>query len=546
MSRGSHVYHWFAPGDINGFFGLIFDNLTVLSFLSGILIFVFKFPADIVFTRMFPGTAVGVLFGDLVYTWMAFNLSKKTGNSHVTAMPLGLDTPSTIGLALVVLGPAFVNLKAHGLPERDAAMMTWYIGMAVMMYMGVIKFFLSFFGNWVQKIIPKAGLLGSLAGIGLGLIGMAPLEDIFGMPLVGIISLGLIFYTLVAGNRLPWKIPGVFAAVVLGTALYYLIGPFGFVGGTYAAPPAPNLSLAAPLPTLNFIQGLKPALEYLPLAIPFALLTVVGGINVTESARVAGDDYNTRNILLTEAFATLIAGICGGVAQTTPYIGQPAYKKMGSRAGYTLLTAIFIGIGAMLGQISYIVELIPRAVLAPILIFVALEIIIQSFLAVPKRHAPAVALAFFPSVARLIGIELSNPEFVSPKVFNSLLTESGKTLPQLQVILALGNGFIITGMLWAAFLVKIIDGKLRSSAGYLFILAALSFFGIIHSVMEDGSMYLPWQLPGEMRQAPYQFATAYAALAILFLLLSLHRRGDESIHTGIHVEEDAQEKTLAP
>src|SRR5207253_460566 len=54
-------YDWFALGDLNGFFGLMFDNLTVLSFLAGTLIVVFKFPADIVYTRMFPGTAFGVL-----------------------------------------------------------------------------------------------------------------------------------------------------------------------------------------------------------------------------------------------------------------------------------------------------------------------------------------------------------------------------------------------------------------------------------------------------------------------------------------------------
>src|ERR1700733_1489302 len=123
-------YRWFVLGALNGFFGLIFDNLTVLSFLSGILIFAFGFPADVVFTRMFPGTALGVLFGDLVYTWMAFGLSKRTGNPNVTAMPLGLDTPSTIGLALVVLGPEFLRLKAQGFSEHDAAMMTWYVGMA--------------------------------------------------------------------------------------------------------------------------------------------------------------------------------------------------------------------------------------------------------------------------------------------------------------------------------------------------------------------------------------------------------------------------------
>ena len=46
----------------------------------GTLVFVFKFPADIVYTRMFPGTAFGVLVGDLVYTWMAFRLARRTGS----------------------------------------------------------------------------------------------------------------------------------------------------------------------------------------------------------------------------------------------------------------------------------------------------------------------------------------------------------------------------------------------------------------------------------------------------------------------------------
>ncbi len=527
MQNAPQKYRWLVLGDLNGFFGLMFDNLTVLSFLAGILIFVFNYPADIIYTRMFPGTAFGVLFGDLVYTWMAFRLAKKTGNTQVTAMPLGLDTPSTIGLVLVVLGPAFLGLKAEGFSERDAAMMTWYIGMATMMFMGVVKLIFSFLGRWVQRIVPQAGLLGSLAGIGLGLIGMTPLIDIFGMPLVGLIALGMIFYTLVAGIRLPGKIPGVFASVLIGTVLYYLIAPSGLVGGTYTGPPPLNFHLGLPIPTLEFMKGLVPALKYLPLAIPFGILTVVGGINVTESARVAGDDYNTRNILLTEAIATLVAGMCGGVAQSTPYIGQPAYKNMGSRAGYTLITGIFVGLGGMLGYVSFIVELIPRAVLAPILVFVAFDIIVQSFHAVPKRHAPAVAFAFFPTIARLLAIKLGNPDAVPPEAFNKLMTAPGKSLPELQVIIALGNGFIVTGMLWAAFLAELIDRRLRISAVYLLILAGFAFFGIIHSAIPDGSMYFPWRLSGIAQQVPYQFALAYLVLAALFVVLSWTKESKE-------------------
>lgn len=521
-------YRWFVLGDLNGFFGLMIDNVTVLSFLAGILVFAFKYPADIVFGHMFPGTAFGVLFGDLVYTWMAFRLAKKTGNENVTAMPLGLDTPSTIGIALVVLGPAFVGLKAQGMDERSAAMMTWYIGMATMVMIGVVKVIFSFVGGWVQKIVPQAGLLGSLAGIGLALIGTIPLLDIFGMPVVGLVALGLVLYSLVASIKLPGRLPGVLASVVIGTALYYILGPTGLVGGTFEGAPGLALHVGFPIPTLDFIQGLVPALKYLPIAIPFAILTVVGGINTTESARVAGDDYPTRDILLTEAFATLLAGITGGVAQSTPYIGQPAYKRMGSRAGYTLLTGIFIGLGGVLGYVSFIIEVIPRAVLAPILVFVAIDIMVQAFQACPARHAPAVALAFFPTVARLLSIKYGTPDIVPPEVFQQLLNIPGRALPEILVTVALGNGFIVTAMLWGAFAAEMIDRRLVRSAAYLLLLALLTFFGIIHSSSPDGVMYLPWTLTGLARAVAYQFAIAYAVLAAMMIGLSLTRASRET------------------
>jgi AGZA family xanthine/uracil permease-like MFS transporter len=264
-----------------------------------------------------------------------------------------------------------------------------------------------------------------------------------------------------------------------------------------------------------------PALTYLPLAIPFGILTVVGGINVTESARVAGDDHTTRDILLTEAVATLVAGVCGGVAQSTPSIGHPAYKRMGARAGYTLMAGAVIGLGGIFGFVSYVVELIPRAVLPPILIFLAMDIMAQAFRACPARHASAVAFAFFPTVARLLAIKLSNPEAVLPETFQRLLTLPAKALPETLVIVALGNGFIITAMLWGAFLAQLIDRRPKTSALYLGILAALSFFGVIHSASPDGLMYFPWTLSGLAQKVPYQFALAYLVLGGLLLVLSL-------------------------
>jgi AGZA family xanthine/uracil permease-like MFS transporter len=512
-----------VPGDVNGFLGLVVDNLSVLALLAGVLIGGYGVPGEIVFGRMFPGTAFGVLVGDLVYTGLAVKLARRSGRSDVTAMPFGLDTPSTIAMALLVLGPAFARFRAAGLDPTAAGLETWYLGMAATATMGVVKLVLSFAGRAVRRMIPMAGLLGSLAGIALMLIGFFPMVDLLQVPIVGFLTLGLVLYALVGKGSIPGGLPGVLFAVIIGTLLYYGLGWLNLPGMQIPAPAVPTLRLAFPHPNLGILRGFRDLGDYLPLIIPFALLTVVGGVNNTESARVAGDDYDVRSILLAEAAATLLAGMAGGVAQTTPYIGHPAFKEMGARSGYTLLTGVFIGVGGMLGFLANLIESIPLAVLAPVLVFLSLNITVQAFSAVPARQAIAVAISFFPSIARLLTIELSDPKFVSPKAFAQLLLAPEHGLPMLSVIVALGNGFIITATLWAAFVVEITEHRLRRAAGYLAAGGLLSSFGIIHSVRLDGSAYALWQLHGMARDVAIQFSAAYFVLAAAFLLLSLQR-----------------------
>ena len=514
---------WFAAGDINGFFGLMVDNLAVMGFLAAVLVGIYKMPAEVVFGRMFPGTALGVLVGDLLYTWMAVRLARRTGRESVTAMPLGIDTPTTIGLAFLVLGPAFVAFKQSGLDEQAAAIATWQLGMAGMLIMGVFKFVLAFVGAAIGRLVPRAGLLGALAAIALMLIGFLPLLEVFSAPIVGMVTLGVILYALVARGPLPGNVPGVFAAFLLGLALYYTLGPLGLIGPGYHTPDAPVWRFALPWPTLDFLKGLANTEPYLPLYLPFGLLMVIGGINNAESARAAGDDYKTRDILLVEAFSTLVAGLCGGVAQTTPYIGHPAYKKMGARAGYTLLTGLFIGLGGVLGYVSTLVVLLPMAVLAPILVFVSIEMTSQAFEASPARHATAVAFSFFPAIARLLAIKLGDPNYVSPERFKELMQGSEQGLPELGLIIALGNGFIITSMLWGGFLAALIDKQYRAAVITLLVAAVLTLFGIIHSVQVSGGMYWPWALSGVAQTLVWQFAAAYGVLAVIIALLAMQK-----------------------
>jgi AGZA family xanthine/uracil permease-like MFS transporter len=521
-------YRWAAPGDVNAFFGLMLDNVMNLVILAGILIGVFGFPRELVYTRMFPGTAFGVLLGDLVYTWLAFRLARREGRTDVTAMPLGLDAPSTIGMAFAVLGPAYLSARTR-LPEDQAAVVAWQVGMACMMLMGLFKLAMSFAGGAIQRIVPQAGLLGSIGGVGIALMGVLQLADILAEPVVGFLSLGLIFYSLIARLRLPFGVPGVVASVGVGAAAYYLLGALGL---SHRPLVAPSLELATglPLPTLGFWAGMPIALaQYLPVAIPFAILTVIGGINVTESARLAGDAYRTRSILLTEAIATLIAGLCGGVSQTTPYIGHPAYKAMGGRAAYTLATGLFVGIGGVLGYIPFLAMLLPISCLAPILIFVAFDIVAQAFHETPRAHAAAVCFATFPSVAQLVLITLEkvNPVLAASALEPQRVVEVMKIPPGFAegfgVFVLLAHGFILTAMLWGAALAFLIDRRTGAAAAVLAIAAVLTLFGLIHSVLPTGGVYWPWSAALGGSRLPLHWAAGYVAFAAL--LLGLGGRG---------------------
>jgi adenine/guanine/hypoxanthine permease len=486
---------WIAWGDLNAFFALLLDNVVNLVMLGALLAFGFGMPMDFVLTRMMPGTALGVMLGDLAYAGLAI---RKGG--RCTAMPLGLDTPSTIGMAIAVIGPVYLQ-------TRDP-MVAWQVGMATLFLMGVAKTVLAFAGDWVSRVLPVAALLGPLAGVGLALLGLFPVVRVFSAPVAGIATLGITLYALVAGRALPFRIPGALAAVAVGGLAY------GVSVWTGLEPPHPPTALALglhlPLPRLaDLLAGLPLALDYLPVSIPFGLLTIIGGINVTASAREAGDDFRTRDILLVEALATVVAGLFGGVAQSTPYIGHPAYKAMGARSGYVLGVGLLVGLGGALGLLGVVVDWVPEVAVAPILLFVGLEITVQAFRAPPRRHLPAVALSIVPVLAYLVSIYTGQLMAAGAKP-DPLLAD------QVAVLALLGRGFIVTAMLWGAAAAFLADGRPGPLLAAFAALALFSLFGVIHSTAPAGGLLLPSDAPDS---TPWQLFGAYGGVGLVLAAL---------------------------
>ncbi len=160
-----------------------------------------------------------------------------------------------------------------------------------------------------------------------------------------------------------------------------------------------------------------------------------------------------------------------------------------------------------------LVRLLPEAAVAPILSSSGSQITAQAFLASPARHAPAVAVSFVPAVAALVLIEgglLLGGVGKSP----ADLTGEGRLL--WEALLVLGNGFILTALVWGSALVAIIDRRLRVAAAVLALAAVATLFGLIHSPLPGGAVFWPWAVASAM---PHALAAAYGVAASLLLLL---------------------------
>jgi adenine/guanine/hypoxanthine permease len=133
-----------------------------------------------------------------------------------------------------------------------------------------------------------------------------------------------------------------------------------------------------------------------------------------------------------------------------------------------------------------------------------------------------VTCAFFPTIANLV-VVLLGQFFSQLSISPGALTPDLKTL--FQTLTMLGNGFILSAMLWGGMLSCLIDRKVRRCAVYALVCAGLTLCGLMHSVLPSGEIYLPWNAPGHLSG---ELALSYVLLAVLFWLLSLRQQKPET------------------
>lgn len=477
-------YPIFSRNDINGFWALFADTLANLLIISGVCRFVFGMPNEIVFGRILPGAAVAIMIGIAVYVWMAQRLAKRENRTDVTALPYGISTPVMFVYLFGVIGPIYWS--------TNDPMLAWQVGIAAGVIGGLVEIAGAAIGPWLQRITPRAGMLGTLSGIALVFIATVAMARIYESPLVGFTSLAFVLWGMVGRFKLPYGLPSGLAALIAATIVALIIGEssFSFEG----------VGLYIPVPWFGDVMaGLSHLLanpELFAVLIPVQIYNFIETMNNVESAEAAGDRYPVATCQLTDGSGTIIGALFGSPFPTTVYIGHPAYKRMKARSGYALGVGIVFMIGALFGLVAFLGNLIPPAAVAPILVFVGISIIAVSFRSCEPKHHIAIAIAFIPHVSSIIVVKwgsalnalrdmglTSVPNLLDDSFVGAMVTQGAHVIGES----ALANGAIVSGMLWGAFTAFLIDGKIRQAQIVALLAAVMTSFGIIH----DSALHWP-------------------------------------------------------
>lgn len=500
---------WLVRGDIDGFFGLFTDNLLQLMMIMVLCTTVCGFDSKLLNAQVMTGAAVSLIFGNLFYGWQARRLAIKTGNPTMTALPYGINTTTIVAFIFLVMGPVY--------QKTGDPILAWKTGVFACFISGVLETVGAYCCDWLRKNAPRAALLSALAGVAISFIAMGFVFQIFANPVVAIAPAFLLIAVYSSKINFPGRIPGGMVAVLVGALAAWISRLMGYDFFTPLAEPwEPKLYLPIPVcgDLFEFILS-GDGWQYFAVIIPMAIFSVLGSLENLESADAGGDHFPTRSSLLVNGLGSIAAALFGSPFPTTIYIGHPGWKQMGARHGYSILNGIIITILLLVGGVTLVLKVVPLEALLGILLWIGLIMTSQAFQASPPRHALAVSIGLIPCIAAWVLLQVETALQKSGTTLFEVAPKFGDSL-YIYGLIALNQGFILTGIILSAICVFCIEHQFLKAAAWCTAAALFSYFGLIHAftLTEQGIDCLY-----TLNAAP-QFVIAYGFTALF--LAGLH------------------------
>jgi len=215
---------------------------------------------------------------------------------------------------------------------------------------------------------------------------------------------------------------------------------------------------------------------------------LLASLQCIESAAAAGDNYSSRSSLLVNGASTLAAACFGSPFPTSIYIGHPAWKRMGARAGYSTVNGIFITAICLTGSMALTAWAVPADAGLAIIVWIGVIIMVQAFEATPSRHWPAVVLGLAPVLLMWVSFVVKNALRVAGYGATPGIEFSPKLAEKFQAsgtfiegLFAVEQGAFYCSIVLATVTVFIIEKRLVAAAGWAFAAAGLSLVGLLHS-----------------------------------------------------------------
>jgi adenine/guanine/hypoxanthine permease len=500
---------WFTSGDVDGFFGLFFSGFPDLLLIVG-LAPVCGFTADFVTARVLPGVAMSVLAGNLFYAWQARQLAAKTGRADVTAIPFGVNTPTIFAYVFLIMGPVY--------NRTHSATQAWEAGLFASFVSGLVQTGGAFCTDWLRRHTPRAALLCPLAGLALAYLCLGFVFGVFEQAAIALLPMIVLFALYGSRLKLPWRIPPGLVAIGLGAILVALLRWLHVYSAPWPPIAAPGLNVPHPV-NLLLLFGRREWLGYLAVILPLASLDTLGSLQILESVKIAGDDYRTTPSLLMNGLGTLAAASLGSPFPTTLYVGHAAHKANGARSGYSVLNGLVTLILCTTGLLPLVLRLVPLEVAGPVIVWFGLVTVGQAFAEVPRAQSIAVALGLVPMLAQWVASITDTVARAAGSSLAQVVQHTGTELA-LRGLLALGQGGLLTSMLWAAAMALVIERRFVQAAGWLAAASVLSAFGVIHAFA-----LTPAGIEGRIRWgAAPAFTASYLAGALFLLLCAWYDR----------------------
>jgi AGZA family xanthine/uracil permease-like MFS transporter len=479
----------FVRGDLDGFFALGLDNMVMLILMSNLCQGFLGFSSELFFGKILPATAVGLAIGNVYYWRQALSLAEREHRQDVCALPYGTSILTVIAFVFLAMFPAQQLALADGLSKEEADLIAWRAGLLACFGSGLIEFFGSFIVYRLRDFTPRAALLSTLAGIGFAFISLDFVFRSYAFPLIGITTLGLTIIIYYGGVRLKFGLPAGFVALLIGTAIAWVLV---FAGEPSVVADAPlqinHLGIYVPIPLFNDLwAAFEMAPRLIPVLAPLGIIHLVLSLQIIESADAAGDRFPARSSLAINGVGTLAASLFGSPFPTSLYIGHPGWKALGARAGYSLLNAIFIGAVCLSGTASIIFYFIPVEAGIAILIWIGVSMMSQAFETTPKKHIPAAVFGIIPVVgaygALILKHGLATAGTVAETSFFNEATlsvmEASRTFFGTGAF-AIEQGYVYTSIILSAATVFIIEKRFRQAALWFLAGAVGSATGLMH------------------------------------------------------------------